>query len=175
MYLCKILISRRLLREGLFSDFTIEAKDGALKVHKSFLYCHSGYFRALLSGQNVEVKESKTKFDDIKACLLGRAILLCYHQPHLIYSLDFMSKNATWKDDFAEANSNNFVAARLAVKMYELGDRFDMPTLTTKARRMFLSALRNFPWTEHNDLTAEAANFGQASFTAPDVFMEIVR
>ena len=122
------------------------------------MFSQSGYFRSLLAGTNKESREGKVQFEDIPVYLLARVVLSCYDTdsyPLTISKSLFASHEdpaVSWDDTYSQAVSNNFVAAELAVKMHQLGDRFDIPHLRRLARISFLRA-----WHNHHDLTQQAS------------------
>lgn len=152
-----------LLRNDLFTDFTIKAGGHNFKVHKAYLYPHCGYFRALLTGTNKvfhllayrcikanniiqEIIEGEVEFKDIEPCLMARLILFCYRPdqfPKVITDAYFQNREAgKLVDKFVSATTNCFELAELASEMYALGDRLDAPQLQHHARECFLRAWR---------------------------------
>lgn len=67
------------------------------------------------------------------------------------------------------------MAAQLAIKLYELGDRLDVQELKSQARLAFLRAWCNVDKKTHSGLNPEESSFRDESGKAPAAFMNLVR
>lgn len=167
----------RLLRDSLFCDYTIRSNEKFdFKVHKAELYTHSRYFRNILL--NSELKENKKRLVilDYPACLLARMILYCYkREDYSLMSLGCFANRGNWQDDYSDAKTNNFTAAKLAIKMWEIGDWAFMPGLKQRARQLFLKSWTNKKKTQHDNLEPKEAAFNRRDFAGgEEIFTEIV-
>lgn len=150
---------QRLLRDSLFTDFTIEVQGHSIRVHRSFLHMQSGYFRKLLVRKNrvgkpshhpqhtnacQEVAQSKVIFIDIEPSLVARLITFCYVPTEFPIDLDTKIFRGVFQaphvGTVADSVYQNFHTIELASRMYALGDRFDMPELCAYARIEVLKA-----------------------------------
>ncbi|KAK5955418.1 hypothetical protein OHC33_003056 [Knufia fluminis] len=137
------------------------------------MFGESGYFKRLLTGDNREIREAKVDFEDIPACLIGRAILFCYTDTYPT-TVEFSKLATGVTDAFGEAASNIFISAELAVRLYELGDRLDIEPLKHEARVEFLKAWCNEDMNQHSGLTAEEADLSGSECKASTVFKNLV-
>ena len=134
----------------------------------------------LVSGHK-EVTEALVKLDDVPSCLIGRLLKFCY-EPQTYPMQSAFSEylqdvpQQEWEDDFEKANGYNYDAARLAVKLYELADRFEIIELKSKSRVAFLRAWCNADSSVHEEgHLADEYDFTANDFKHPQVFAEIMR
>jgi hypothetical protein len=122
--------------------------------------------------------------DDIPACLIARFLHFCYDPhtyPDTISSPSSYERESswqsTWDDDYLDADRNNLTAAGLAIKLYELGDRFDAQGLKSVSRNAFLRAWTNIDNQEHTGLTPGESSFYAdiSSIKSPDAFSDLVK
>ncbi|KAK1596895.1 BTB/POZ protein [Colletotrichum navitas] len=75
-----ILDFQRLLKAGLFSDFTIICQSTEIRVHKIILGAQSGYFAALFKRNMKEAQEGVVTFDDIDPEVMKHLVEFFYNE-----------------------------------------------------------------------------------------------
>lgn len=160
------------------------------------LFLKSGYFQKLLLGDNKvsssadayqtianllkEAREAKVKLDDVPPCLLARFINSCYDPqayPESVEPSNYVCapSQVTWQDDYKDAAHDNFVAAQLAIRVFELSERLDAYELKSKARLAFLRAWTNADKKSHSDLTPEDSSFSNENCKNEKAFALLIR
>lgn len=144
-----------LLRTGLDANFEIHVENVVFRVQTHPLALHSEYFRRLLAHTNtVEMTERKLKIEDVPACLMARVILHCY-SPNICLEDSVLPEHfghtaGTWKDKYLLVEGpieedtvpiphlrSKLNLSHLTVRLFELADRFLMPSLTDYSRTGF--------------------------------------
>lgn len=111
---------------------------------------------------------------------MARFIVFCYDPktyPETIRPSHYAqsSSQSVWKDHYHDAESNNLTAAKLAIKLYELGDRFDTPDLKSLAQQSFLRAWTNVDDKAHSGFAPHESSFYNEACKGSEAFADLVK
>lgn len=111
---------------------------------------------------------------------MARFISMCYQPevyPESIKTADYAQSDtrSTWQDEYVGAAQDNLVAAKLAVKLYELGDRLDAQQVKYQARTAFLRAWTNADEKTHSGLNSKFSTFKNIPSQGGGAFADVVK